>query len=224
MSDQHYSGASTPKGRRDEVIAAEKRKFGGMKFGSAFFGWLTATGMTVLLTTLAAAISAGVATNIDPGQIAQDATTAGIISGIVLTVVLFIAYFCGGYVAGRMARFDGVKQGIAVWLWAILIAVLLAVLGAVAGPHLSQLGQLNGLPRIPIGDGNLTVAGIRGGAGRAGRDALPPQGRPGRRRPPGRSRPLSSSPTEPSATPGPPLHDASRGTSRPARREKRYHQ
>lgn len=160
MSDQHYSGASTPKGRRDEVIAAEKRKFGGMKFGSAFFGWLTATGMTVLLTTLAAAISAGVATNIDPGQIAQDATTAGIISGIVLTVVLFIAYFCGGYVAGRMARFDGVKQGIAVWLWAILIAVLLAVLGAVAGPHLSQLGQLNGLPRIPIGDGNLTVAGI----------------------------------------------------------------
>ena len=41
---------STPRGRRQEVVAAEKREFGGVKFGSAFFGWMTATGIAVLLT------------------------------------------------------------------------------------------------------------------------------------------------------------------------------
>lgn len=59
-----------------------------------------------------------------------------------------------------MARFDGAKQGIAVWLWAILIAVLLAVLGAVAGSQFNLLGQLNGFPRIPVGEGALTTGGI----------------------------------------------------------------
>ena len=93
MTTQNHSGATTPKGRRNDVVAAEKAEYGGMKFGSAFFGWLTATGMAVLLTALLSAIGAGVgvATNTDPTQVAeqatQDATTVGIISGIVLAVI-----------------------------------------------------------------------------------------------------------------------------------------
>src|SRR5687768_7626034 len=45
---------------RHDVVAREKEEFGGFKFGSAFFGWLTATGMAVLLTALLSAIGAGV--------------------------------------------------------------------------------------------------------------------------------------------------------------------
>jgi hypothetical protein len=38
MADRNISGASTPKSRRNDVVAAEKERFGGIKWGSAFFG------------------------------------------------------------------------------------------------------------------------------------------------------------------------------------------
>ncbi|MBJ2122642.1 hypothetical protein I6N91_16820, partial [Arthrobacter sp. MSA 4-2] len=60
MAQDHNAGASTPKGRRTDVVNAQKEKFGGIKFGSAFFGWLTAIGMTVILSALATAIGVGV--------------------------------------------------------------------------------------------------------------------------------------------------------------------
>lgn len=117
MTDQNFSGASTPKGRRNDVVAAEKDQFGGMKFGSAFFGWLTATGMALLLTALASAIGAGVgvATNTDPGQVAQqatqDATTVGIVGGILLGLILLIAYFCGATWPGAWHASTGRSRG-----------------------------------------------------------------------------------------------------------------
>ena len=42
------------------------------------------------------------------------------------------------------------------WLWAIIIAIL----GAVAGSQFNLLVQLNGLPRLPIGEGTLGLACI----------------------------------------------------------------
>ena len=52
---------------RETVVAREKEQFGGIKIGSAFFGWLAATGMAVLLTALVAAAgtAVGLATNTD---------------------------------------------------------------------------------------------------------------------------------------------------------------
>ncbi|WP_431279397.1 hypothetical protein [Leifsonia poae] len=137
-----------------------------MKFGSAFFGWLTATGTAVLLTALVAAAgaAAGLATNTSASDATDAATkdpnTIGIIGIIAVVVVLFVAYFCGGYVAGRMSRFDGLKQGLAVWLWAVIIAVVVAILSAIAGAQFNVLGNLNSFPRIPLNEGDLTVAGI----------------------------------------------------------------
>jgi hypothetical protein len=150
---------------RREVVAREKERFGGMKFGACFFGWLTATGMAVLLTALLAAAGAGLglATNLeettnpaDPNQ----AQTIGLVSAIVLLVIIFLAYLAGGYVAGRMARFNGARQGIGVWLWALIIAVVVAILGAVAGTQFNLLANLNTFPRIPINEGDLTTGGI----------------------------------------------------------------
>ncbi|HEY4615907.1 MAG TPA: hypothetical protein VIG75_10625, partial [Citricoccus sp.] len=55
------TGATTTRARHHDVIAAEKSRFGGIKAGAAFFGWLAATGMAVLLTAVLSAIGVGVA-------------------------------------------------------------------------------------------------------------------------------------------------------------------
>jgi len=151
---------------REEVVAREKAEFGGMKFGSAFFGWLAATGAAVLLTALVAGAgtAVGLGSEADPAQAgeaaAQNPETVGVIGAIALAVVIFVSYFCGGYVAGRMARFSGAKQGIAVWLWALIIAVVLAIVGAIAGSQFNVLADLNSFPRIPINEGDLALASI----------------------------------------------------------------
>ena len=151
---------------REEVVAREKEEFGGMKFGSAFFGWLTATGTAVILTALVAGAGAaiGLGSNVDPGAVADDAAqnadTIGIVGAVAVLVILFVAYYAGGYVAGRMARFSGAKQGLAVWLWALIIAVILAIVTAIAGSQWNVLANLNTFPRLPIGEGELTTLGI----------------------------------------------------------------
>ena len=151
---------------REAVLQRQQERYGGMKFGSAFFGWLTATGTAVLLTALVAAAGAavGVATNTDAskvvGQATQNPSTVGLAGGIALAVILFVAYYAGGYVAGRMARFNGAKQGVAVWLWAVVIAVVVAVLGAIAGSKYNVLGTLNSFPRLPVDEGSLTTGGV----------------------------------------------------------------
>ncbi|MHA7145307.1 hypothetical protein ACX80U_11370 [Arthrobacter sp. TmT3-37] len=166
MASENTSGASTPKSRRNDVVAAEKERFGGIKWGSALFGWLTAIGLTVLLSALATAIGVGVgaANNTSAGEAAdratQNAQTIGIVSGIVLAIVLFISYYCGGYVAGRMARFDGVKQGVAVWLWGIIIAIIVAILVAIAGDQFNVLSSIGGAPQIPVDGSLLTASGL----------------------------------------------------------------
>lgn len=146
----------------DDVRSREEEEYGGIKLGSAFFGWLTATGTAVLLIALLAAAGAavGLASGTDVDEATQDVQTVGIVGGVVLLVILLVAYYCGGYVAGRMARFDGAKQGLAVWVWALVIASVVAVLGAIAGGQYDVLAQTNSLPRIPVNEGDLTTGGI----------------------------------------------------------------
>lgn len=163
MSSNYETAGEVRENRQDSVLAKEKRQFGGMKFGSAFFGWMTATGMVVLLTAISTAIGAGIgfANNTDAGRAAsQDPQTVSIVGGIVLAVVLFVAYYCGGYVAGRMARFDGAKQGLAVWLWAVMVAIIVAIAGAIAGSQFNILANLNSFPRIPLTASELTTGGL----------------------------------------------------------------
>nr|WP_254678171.1 hypothetical protein [Agrococcus sp. SGAir0287] len=151
---------------REEVVAREKQEFGGMQLGTAFFGWLTATGTAVLLTALVAGAGAalGLGSQVDPEQVAdeaaQNAGTIGLVGAIAVLVILLVAYFAGGYVAGRMARFSGAKQGIAVWLWALVVAIVLAIVSAIAGSQWNVLANLNSFPRLPFGEGELTTAGI----------------------------------------------------------------
>lgn len=151
-----------------EVVARQKEEFGGMKFGSAFFGWLAATGMAVLLTALVAGVltALGLSQNVNPNPAASGTLqTAGLVGIIVLLAIILVAYYCGGYVAGRMARFNGVKQGIAVWLWAIIIALVLGIIGAIAGSQFNALSRLDGLPNLALENGRIGTAGILSAVG-----------------------------------------------------------
>jgi hypothetical protein len=140
----------------------QREQFGGMKIGCAFFGWLAATGMAVLLAALVTAAGAalGLSRAIDVNQATANPNTVGLVGGIVLLVIVFVAYYCGGYVAGRMARFHGARQGLGVWLWAVIIALVITILGLIAGTQFDILARLNGFPRIPINEGTLSLGGV----------------------------------------------------------------
>jgi hypothetical protein len=155
-------GAHSSRGAARDAVDAQHDRFGGIKWGAAFFGWLSANGLAVLLTALLSAggVALGLTQSVDSADEAADqAGTIGIVGGILLLVVLFLAYLAGGYVAGRMARFDGVRQGLAVWLIGLLVVVVLAVAGLVLGAEYNVLQQLD-LPRIPIEEGAATTGGV----------------------------------------------------------------
>jgi hypothetical protein len=155
-------GAHATRGAARDAVAAQRARFGGIKWGAAFFGWLTANGLAVLLIALlsAAGVALSLAQGVDTAdEAAQQADTLGIGGGIAVLVVLFLAYLAGGYVAGRMSRFDGAQQGLAVWLIGLVVVLLLALAGVVLGAQYNVLQQLN-LPRIPIDEGTATTAGI----------------------------------------------------------------
>ena len=154
-------GASVSRGAARDAVAVQRARFGGVKWGAAFFGWLSANGLAVILIALlsAAGVALGLADNVTANQSAAQAKSLGLGGGIAILVVLFLAYLAGGYVAGRMSRFDGARQGIAVWVVGLIVVILLAIAGAVLGSQYNVLKNLN-LPRIPIDEGTATTAGI----------------------------------------------------------------
>jgi hypothetical protein len=138
----------------------QHERFGGISWGSTFFGWLSAAGLTALLAGLLGATGAALALNkVGDEATGSNAETIGIAGGIGLLVILALAYFGGGYVAGRMARFDGARQGLGVWLWGLIAAVAVALLAVIGGSKYNLLDALN-LPRIPVDSGSLTTAGL----------------------------------------------------------------
>jgi amino acid transporter len=133
----------------------------GFKLGAAFFGWLVAIGLTILLTAIIGAIAAAVdyAVTMDQSTLDTEAGTIGIVSAAVLLLVLAIAYYNGGYVAGRLARFDGARQGFGVWAIGVLVTAALAAIGALAGSQYDVLDRAE-LPSIPVTTETLTTGGL----------------------------------------------------------------
>jgi hypothetical protein len=145
---------------RDDVRRRQREEFGGLSWGSAFFGWLVAVGLATLLIALLSAAGAAVGlTESTADEAAGSADTVGIVGGILLLVILVVAYYAGGYVGGRMARFNGPRQGFAVWLLGLIVTVVLAVAGVLLGAEYNVLESLN-LPRIPVDEGSLTTGGL----------------------------------------------------------------
>jgi hypothetical protein len=143
-----------------DVRARQREEFGGVNWGSAFFGWLVSVGVAaILLGLLSAAGAAFGLSEVSDAEARDNAETIGIVGGILLIVVLGIAYYCGGYVSGRMSRFDGGRQGVAVWVLGLIVTIVLAVAGAIFGSEYNVLERLN-LPRIPIDEGSLAAGAV----------------------------------------------------------------
>jgi len=157
---RHDADAPPARGQVEQMQQRQRDEFGGLHWGCAFFGWLVAVGIATLLTALLSAAGAAVGlTQASTEDATGNADTIGIIGGVLLLAILLVAYYAGGYVAGRMARFNGPKQGLGVWIIGLVVTIVLAVAGAVLGAQYNVLSQLN-LPRIPIGEGTLTTAGV----------------------------------------------------------------
>jgi amino acid transporter len=153
--------AATPVARRPVDDSEARDRFGGTNWGAAFFGWLVAIALTILLTSIAGAVVAAVSdtANVTQTQAQRQAGTIGIGAAIVLLVVLAIGYYAGGYVAGRMSRYDGGRQGLAVWLIGLLVTLIAIGLGAAFGTKYNILDRVN-LPRIPLSTDQLSWGGI----------------------------------------------------------------
>jgi amino acid transporter len=140
---------------------AARERFGGTNWGAAFFGWLVAVAMTILLVSVVGAVLAAVGSSqqVTQSEAERQAGTIGVAAGVVLLVVLAIAYYTGGYVAGRMSRFDGGRQGLATWVLGLLATLLAVGLGALFGNEYNLLDRVD-LPRIPLSTEQLSTGGL----------------------------------------------------------------
>jgi len=146
----------------DETLVAmhdrQRIRFGGISWGSAFFGLLSAIGLAALLLGIVAAAGVAIGVSEIKDVTNGDAETIGLGGAILVLAILALSWFCGGYVAGRMARFDGVRQGLAVWVWTVVIGVVLAIAAVIGGSDYDVFAQLN-LPNVAVGDQTLTTGG-----------------------------------------------------------------
>jgi hypothetical protein len=161
VADGTTTGAPATRETVRDVRARQRAEYGGLNWGAAFFGWLVAIGVAVILLALLSAAGAAFGlSNVSQSEANANADTIGIVGGILLVATLVIAYYCGGYVSGRMSRFDGGRQGFGTWAIGLIVTILLAVAGAVFGSEYNVFQNLN-LPHIPIDQGSLTTgAGI----------------------------------------------------------------
>jgi hypothetical protein len=136
----------------------QRVRFGGIRWGSAFFGLLSAIGLAAILLGIVAAagVTIGVSKIEDVTQ--GNADTIGLGGAILVLAILALSWFCGGYVAGRMARFDGMRQGIGVWVWTVVIGLALAIAAIIGGSEYDVFARLN-LPNVAVGDQTLTTGG-----------------------------------------------------------------
>lgn len=141
--------------------AEARDRFGGTNIGAAFFGWLVAVAMAILLTSVIGALAAAVgeAGYVSQTEAEREAGTIGIAAAAVLAGIMLLAYYTGGYVAGRMSRFDGGRQGLAVWFIGLLVTALAVGLGLLFGSEYNLLDRVS-LPRIPIPTEQLGWGGI----------------------------------------------------------------
>ena len=160
VDDRPVAAAPASRETVRDVRARQRAEYGGLNWGAAFFGWLVAVGMAViLLAILSAAGTAFGLSELSESEANANADTIGVVGGILLVATLMIAYYCGGYVSGRMSRFDGARQGFGTWAIGLIVTIVLAVAGAVFGSEYNVLEQLN-LPRIPIDEGTLTTGAV----------------------------------------------------------------
>ena len=155
---------AAPTTHESQIITREEaahERFGGINWGAAFFGWLVAIAMTVLLSSILGAVATAIGDNINLTQdeAQREAGAIGLGAAIAVVLVMVIAYYAGGYVAGRMSRFDGGRQGLGTWLIGLVVTLVAVAVGWAFGSEYNILDRVD-LPRIPIPEDAATLGGV----------------------------------------------------------------
>lgn len=160
-AEKHPGETDTHAREQEAPPPTAREEFGGVNWGAAFFGWLVAIAIAVLLSSIVGAIASGIgnATDLTQTQAERDAGTIGIAAAITIVVILTIAYYTGGYVAGRMSRFDSGRTGAGVWVIGLVTTLVAVAVGVVFGDQYNVFDRVD-LPRIPVPKQDATVGGI----------------------------------------------------------------
>jgi hypothetical protein len=159
--DQQPATGTLPGMAVEPAVDPELLSYRGFKFGAAFFGWLIAIAMSVLLLAAVSAAALGTAEILDysSSDAKADPGAAAVTAAAVAVLMLSLAFYAGGYVAGRLARFDGGRQGFGVWMIALLVSVLAAGGGALLNNQYDLLADIN-RPDVALTNDTLTMGGI----------------------------------------------------------------
>ncbi|HWD79101.1 MAG TPA: hypothetical protein VG497_09465 [Kribbella sp.] len=146
-------------------IDADLLSYRGFKFGAAFFGYLIAIAMSVLLMAAVSAAALGTAQVLDyTTSDAKSQPGAALITAAGVSIfMLMLAFYTGGYVAGRLARFDGGRQGFGVWMIALLVGVIAGGLGWFLDSQYNVLDDIN-WPNVALSDNTLLLGGVAAAA------------------------------------------------------------
>jgi hypothetical protein len=128
----------------------------GVSFGVAFFGWLVAGGIVVLLLASVGAVGTLIGWDRLAGW-----EWAYVTAWIVVVVSLGIGAFSGGYAGGRMVPAHGGRQGLDVWLLSWGATALIVGLGYVAVHQYSVVARID-LTSLPIAETDRTAAALVG--------------------------------------------------------------
>lgn len=131
-----------------------------LSWGAIFAGFVVATALQMVLTTLGAAIGL---TAFDPGQ-GDSAASLGIGAALWFAATALISMFIGGQTTGRLAgiltRGDGMLHGVIMWALSLLFAIYLASTG---------VGRLlGGVTDIFSRTASSVIGGAVGSAGELG--------------------------------------------------------
>ncbi|WP_410786940.1 hypothetical protein [Kribbella sp. C-35] len=128
----------------------------GVSFGVAFFGWLVAGGIVVLLLASVGAVGTQIGWNRLAGW-----EWAYVTAWIVIVVLLGIGAFSGGYAGGRMVPAHGGRQGLDVWLLSWGATALIVGLGYVASREYDLVARID-WTSLPIAETDRTPAALVG--------------------------------------------------------------
>ncbi|GAA3146859.1 hypothetical protein JOF29_001944 [Kribbella aluminosa] len=139
-------------------VDPELLSYRGFKFGAAFFGWLIAIAMSVLLLAAVSAAAFGTAQilNYTTSDAKAQPGAASITAAAVTIFMLTLAFYTGGYVAGRLARFDGGRQGFGVWMIAVLVGAIAGGLTWFLDTQYGLTGNLH-RPSVALSDNTLLL-------------------------------------------------------------------
>ncbi|GAA1595003.1 hypothetical protein GCM10009742_47140 [Kribbella karoonensis] len=128
----------------------------GATFGVAYFGWLVASGTSVLLMALVGAVCAWIG-----WARLQDWASGWFFVGLwaLLVLSLGIGAFSGGYAGGRMAPAHGARQGVEVWVFSWCAAAVLAGLGYLAVRNRELVANID-LSAVPVAAADRTRAAL----------------------------------------------------------------